>query len=249
MCNFVAAMYIFHRIGKKPKESQSSEPRKTVYKRAWKTIGYDCWVCVYTIELIFGMVWTSMGSAWLNAIYDDTTGTKEELQDKEECKEDYKLLIDMTWLGTVLFWLYLVVGIALFILTLCIMSWKEDGETGCEGCLDCVTCRACGFKKASEKRKKKLEERRLKNLGLERKGTRSDKFLGFMGFGRKRDDWMEKKYGQTPTAPQNDSGAIGLPNTNFAQTNNYQSANNGSNQGRSQGSQGYSQGTYNNHQA
>jgi len=253
MCNFAAAVYILYRIGKQAKPDESPDKRKTVYQRAWKTVGYDCWVCAYIIELIFGMVWTSIGAAWVSDVNDDGAGTFEEQRDKDECKNDHALLVDTSTTAVVLFWVYLVVGIALFIITLCVMSWQEDGETGCEGCLDCVTCYLCGFKKASKKRKKKLEERRLKKLGLERKNSRSDKFLGFMGFGKKREQWMEKKGGQQPKQPKakkSGSACISMPCMGSSKknkqpsTNDYQHANQGPQGGQQAGYQGGPQGGY-----
>jgi len=245
MCNFAIAVYIMYRIDKGYKKNV--EEHKTVYQRAWHLIGYDCWVCLYICILVFGMIWAIIGSTWVSDVEDDDATDIQELSDKRACRKDHEFLVDWSKGSIVLFWVYLIVGIALFIITLCMKSWEEDGETGCEGCLDCVTCYICGFQKASKKRKKEIAEKREAQRRQEqgyvdeergRSNSSRGKFLGFMGFGGKK---SKPKYSQA----QNNGGAVAAgAGMGVAAGAGYAAGRQGGNTGHQGGSQGAPQGGY-----
>lgn len=156
LVNFLFAIYLFCKFRKPYDRTQSDgqviknsiydAPKETdICKRLTVLLCYDFVVVFYILALLFGFVWAIIGHSWL--------GSSSQL-----CKNTCPNLISWVYVLIIVFWVYVGLGIAIFLLTICIQAC-EEGSCGCEYvcgcCISCCTCGLCGssmMKSSKEKR-------------------------------------------------------------------------------------------------
>eukprot|EP01019_Chilodonella_uncinata_P003230 GABU01004087.1.p1 GENE.GABU01004087.1~~GABU01004087.1.p1 ORF type:complete len:158 (-),score=24.18 GABU01004087.1:57-530(-) len=125
-----------------------------ICKRLTVLLCYDFVVVFYILALLFGFVWAAIGHSWI--------GSSSQL-----CRDTCPNLITWTYILIIVFWVYVGLGAAIFLLTICIQAC-EEGSCGCEFicgcCITCCTCGLCGssmMQSSKQKRMNSLRETKL----------------------------------------------------------------------------------------